>query len=261
MLPDRTTRAGSFGTIAEDYDRFRPGPSDAAVAWLLPVDAARAADVGAGTGALSEVLLRRVPDVVAVEPDHRMIAVIAQRAPGAHRVIGRAEAIPLGGLTVDFVGVSSAWHWMDPGRALPEMARVLRPGGVLGVLWGGADRSVPWVGQVLGEARSRTSRTRRSVEGLRRDEGPRRRLDVSADGPFSPPRTETFVWSVPYRVEDLVGLAASYSGIITRPDAERAAALEAVAELVAEHPALRGRGWVDLPMRCSCWRAERRSVG
>jgi ubiquinone/menaquinone biosynthesis C-methylase UbiE len=79
----------SFGSIAEDYDRLRPGPPDAAVDWLLPERRQIVVDLAAGTGLLTRVLARKVEQVVAVEPDKRMGAVLRARSPGGvHREPG-----------------------------------------------------------------------------------------------------------------------------------------------------------------------------
>ena len=113
--------------------------------WLLPPRCEVAVDLAAGTGLLSRALARRVPEVIAVEPDGRMAAVLRARSPGVRVLRGTGEAIPVDDAQADGVFVSSAWHWLDPERAVPEIARVLRDGGRLGVLWTTRDREVPWV--------------------------------------------------------------------------------------------------------------------
>ena len=112
--------------------------------WLLPPRCEVAVDLAAGTGLLSRALACRVPEVIAVEPDGRMAAVLRARSPGVRVLRGTGEAIPLDDVQAGGVFVSAAWHWLDPGRAVPEIARVLRDGGGLGVLWTTRDREVPW---------------------------------------------------------------------------------------------------------------------
>ena len=131
--------------MARDYDRFRPQPPQSAVNWLLPGRCAVAVDLAAGTGLLARVLARIVPRVVAVEPDERMAAVLAERSPGVHVIRGRGEAIPLRDASADGVFIASAWHWLDAGLAVPQIARVLRDGGRLGVIWTSRDPGVEWV--------------------------------------------------------------------------------------------------------------------
>jgi len=246
-------RALSFGAIAEDYDRFRPGPPLDAVEWLVSRPCETAVDIGAGTGALTRVLAPRVPRVVALEPDPRMSAVLAARVPRAYVVTGTAEELPLRDACVDAVVGSSMWHWVDEARAATEAARVLRPGGVLGLLWSGPDRSQGWLAEVF-------ARGGRGLPRPARDEAVRRaRHDVRlpADAPFASPEIRTLQWSLQVTREQLVGLAGTYSGFIVLPDAERIRLRDRLADVVREHPALAGRQQIELPMRCICWRAIR----
>jgi ubiquinone/menaquinone biosynthesis C-methylase UbiE len=135
----------SFGSIADRYDRFRPGPPDEAVQRAVPVGALDVLELGAGTGGLTRRLVRRHPHVRAVEPDGRMRAILLERAPEAEVVAGSAEEIPAEDSSFDAVVGASMWHWVDEARALPEVARVLRAGGSFSLLWNGVDRSVDWV--------------------------------------------------------------------------------------------------------------------
>ena len=140
--------AGSFGRVAESYDRVRPGPASAAVDWLVPAGCRSAVDLAAGTGLFTRALLGRVPEITAVEPDGRMRAVLAERTEGVRVLDGRGEAIPLTDASADAVFVSTAWHWFDPALAVPEIARVLRDGGRLGVIWTSRDRAGDWVAEL-----------------------------------------------------------------------------------------------------------------
>lgn len=142
-------RATSFGAVAAAYDAGRPTfPADA-LAWILgpvPVEIGRLQilDLGAGTGKLAAVAAGLGHDVVAVDPSEEMLAVCRRRS-GIDTMAGAAESIPLAHASVDAVIVGQAFHWFDHARALPEIARVLRPNGVLGLLWNTYDTVVPWV--------------------------------------------------------------------------------------------------------------------
>jgi len=250
---ERSVRSQSFGAIAEDYDRFRPGPPSNAVAWLLPPGCESAVDIGAGTGALTRVLVRSVPHVFAVEPDPRMAAVLGTRVEGVTVLSGRAEAIPLGDGSVDAVLGSSMWHWVDEQRASDEAGRVLHPGGILGLLWNGPDRSVDWVGELLGRPGGPTGEDG-GTEGARRR---RHEVRLPADAPFSVPEMRLFEWTLAVRPEDLVELAGTYSRFIVLPEPERARIRRELADVVRQHPFLAGKEELDLPMRCVCWRAVR----
>ena len=137
---EKAKRAGSFGGAAALYERFRPGPSIAAVDWILPSPVGTVVDLGAGTGALTRLLLDRAREVIAVEPDDRCERSSSRRSRAPRRVKGRGESMPLPDRSVDVVMASSSWHWMDPVPALHEVGRIVVPGGSLGTLWSGPIR-------------------------------------------------------------------------------------------------------------------------
>ena len=252
MTEDRSARATAFGTVASDYNRYRPGPPPEVVEWLLSPGTTTAVDLAAGTGALSRLLVGRVAEVLAVEIDHRMAAVLVQDVPGAAVVNGRAEAIPLRDASVEAVLVSSAWHWFDHQVAVPEIARVLRPGGVLGVIANRPSRSVHWVREVLHRGRD----TRAGAGSEARGRG-RHAVELPDGAPFGVPETTMIEWSLPRTPSELAGLAGTYSGVITRPAAERLALARRALHAVESHPLLRSKAVIDLPMTCRCWKATR----
>ncbi len=141
-------KAISFGSVAETYDRVRPRPVQSALDWLVPDGCGVAVDLAAGTGLFTRELVGRSARVVAVEPDARMREVLARRSPQVDVREGWGEAMPLPDGSADAVFVSTAWHWLDPARAVPEIARVLRPGGRLGVIWTTRDRDHDWVAEL-----------------------------------------------------------------------------------------------------------------
>ena len=143
----KARRAGSFGGVADLYERYRPGPSIAAVDWLLPSPVGRVVDLGAGTGALTRLLIDRADEVIAVEPDDRMRAMLMEAVPGVRAIKGRGESMPIPDRSVDAVLASSSWHWMDPVPTLHEVGRILVPGGVLGAVWSGPDPEGPFLVQ------------------------------------------------------------------------------------------------------------------
>lgn len=141
-----------FGARVAMSDRARPCYPEDAVAWLAQKvgikPGRQVVDLAAGTGDLTELLADAGADLVAVEPVTAMRALLRARLPGIPVLGGTAEAIPLADKSVDGVVVAQAFQWFDTRRALDEIARVVRPGGYLGLIWNAKDRSPEWVDQV-----------------------------------------------------------------------------------------------------------------
>jgi SAM-dependent methyltransferase len=133
----------SFDRVADEYEQTRPTYPPALLD-ALPLDAdAAVLDLGAGTGKLTRVLATRYRDVTAVEPLAKMRAVLQRMVPGVTVLPGSAERIPLDDGSVDGVFAAQAFHWFDQRVALPEIARVLRPGGVFAIVWNQGDEDLP----------------------------------------------------------------------------------------------------------------------
>jgi len=249
----------SFGAIAAEYDRLRPGPPGAAIDWLLPADCRVAVDLGAGTGLLSRALARKVPRVVAVEPDERMAAVLRERSSGVEVVPGRGEVIPLPGASADGVFVSSAWHWMDPERAVPEIARVLRDGGRFGLIWTSRDREVDWVRELNRLLEPDWAARTEEPDGHGRPRARHREVTLPAGSPFGTAEIAEFAFRRVMTISDFVGMLGTYSGLITASPQERAAGLARVRAALEER--FPGADEIDVPMRSLCWRADRQARG
>jgi SAM-dependent methyltransferase len=255
-VPTDADRSKSFGAVAADYDRVRPSPAPEALEWLLPERRDLVVDVGAGTGLFSRALASQGAHVVAVEPDDRMRAVLQQNSPGIDAIAASGEAIPLPDASADGVFFSSAWHWMDPDKAIPEVARVLRDGGRFGVIWTSRDSESTWVrpdewfrdiapaGQVL------RGETPPPPAG-----GRRREHSLPTGGEFTNIETRTFRYTRPMSPADVVDWLTTYSRIITAPaDVRERGRARATAALAERFP---GATVIDVPMRSSCWRADR----
>jgi SAM-dependent methyltransferase len=247
----------SFGEVADEYNRLRSGPSDEALDWLVPEGAADVLEIGAGTGILTRLLAERVTHVIAVEPDDRMRAVLAAAQVSVEVLAGHAEEIPVASSSVDVVIAQSAWHWVDEERAVPEVARVLRPDGRLSLVWTGPDRSVDWVRSLWAGGIIFSPEEGTDVDNRRR----RRHLvnvDVGGDSPFLEPETMLFHWTRPMTKADLVALATTYSVVITMDEDARREHLEAMARFLDAHERFNGLEFIDVPMRSYCWRATKR---
>ncbi|BCY08089.1 putative methyltransferase [Actinoplanes sp. L3-i22] len=230
--------ATSFGTAAGAYERGRPPYPEDALDFLLPAGQPRVLDLGAGTGKLTRQIRARGLDVIAVDPSEGMLGELRRAVPEVSARQGTAEQIPLPDASVDVVLVAQAWHWVDPARAVPEIARVLTPGGRLGLIWNLRDERTDWV-QRLGTIIGREAR-RATVMGP----------------PLGPITTSTFEWAHTMRPGELLDLVASRSRVILLPVDERAAVLAQVRQLTATHPALVGRSSYTLPYLTQCAYAE-----
>jgi SAM-dependent methyltransferase len=160
-------RATSFGAVAEEYDRWRPSYPTAAVEWLAPAAPARVADLGAGTGKLTELLLARGLEVDSVEPDERMLAVLGRNHPAARRHHSSSTRIPVEDGALDAVLVADAWHWFDPEPTILEVRRVLKAGGWLGLVWNVAAEPIEaWERALADDSDEYNRKTKTSAEGL-----------------------------------------------------------------------------------------------
>jgi len=250
----------SFGSVAADYDRYRPAPPPQALDWLIPPDATAVLDLAAGTGTVTRLLIGRAARVVAVEPDERMRAVLAARCPEAEVLEGRGEDIPLPEASVDAVVIASAWHWLDPDRAVPEIVRVLRPGGALGVIWVWRDSRVDWAAEFNGLMREAREADRAPEgaaapgrNGSRKERRRRREITVPPGSPMSPVEEHTVEYSLPMTKDDLFGLLGTYSGVITLDPAKRADFSQRARDFLDRQP----WEYIDLPMICRCLRSTR----
>lgn len=235
----------SFGSAADRYDRLRPRYPAAALRWALGDRPRLVVDLGAGTGILTRILLDLGHQAVPVEPDARMRSRLEQTVPGLATRPGSAESIPLADGSVDAVTAGQAYHWFDPQRAHPEIARVLRPTGVFAPVWNIRDWTVDWVAEL-----SRIVSTSRPPDTTGIHSGWLRDPDF---GPyFDRPQRETFRHTVPMTADGLVDLISTRSYYLTATPARRAeleGQVRALAATLPEH--------FELPYRTVIYRAVR----
>ena len=232
----------SFGNAAADYDRGRPGwPAEVAEVGGLPPDA-HVLDLGAGTGKLTRVLARRFARVSAVEPDAAMRALIVGDV-----LAGSAEEIPLPDESVDGVFCAEAFHWFEWPVALREIARVLRPRGVLVLCFnlpdGGAYIPLP------DEAREIVARYRRpGVEpgGTILASGAWREPFDAPDSAFEPLRRESFPHVHVQDADTVVARTLSTSIFASLEPDERHAFGEELRAVVPE-------GVYETPLKAMVW--------
>lgn len=242
-------RAASFGAEAAAYAEHRPDYPEKALAWGLAGAGRtpeRVLDLAAGTGKASEGLLALGIAVTAVEPDAKMLEELARALPSVTPLSGTAEEIPLPDESVDAVVAGQAFHWFDLDRAYPEIARVLKPGGIVVALWNHDDDSARWL--VDFNALIKTSASRRwlsDYESLPEHEA------------FEPFEKETFGHKQPRTAETLVATLATHSHMLVAPAAEREAKLRLAREFLYNTPET-ASGEFDLPLRTTVFRARKR---
>lgn len=234
-----TSPALSFGDVAAAYDRARPTYPRAAAAWAVGEQPTTVLELGAGTGKLTEVLVALGHDVHATDPDEQMLAVLRERLPDVRTSLATAEDIPAPDASYDVVVAAQAFHWFDHERALPEIARVLKPGGRVAVLWNGRDERIPWVrklGLIIG-----------SQEQSRSEE------PLATSTLFDVLESESFRhWQVVDR-ESIQDLALSRSNIATLDEAARADKLAEVVSFYDDYG--RGMDGMQLPYVAHCFRS------
>ena len=158
-MSDRAARSRSFESVAAEYERHRPEYPEEALRWAVGAlglePRVRVLDVGAGTGKLTRGLVALGFEVVAVEPGASMLHQLRSAVPEAEALEGPAESIPLPDESVEAAFAGQAYHWFDRERALPELYRVLSPGGGLALLWNWWDERDPLqreLGELVGYA-------------------------------------------------------------------------------------------------------------
>jgi len=239
---ERRGRVSSFAEVADEYERARPGYPEDAVRWLTGAAPADVIDLGAGTGKLTRSLTALGHRVTAVELLPEMLARLQAVVPDVTAVEGAAEAMPLPDASADVVVCAQAFHWFDKTRALPEIARVLRPGGHVALVWNVRDDREPWVAALSAVIGSENITEADSVELLRQSPL------------FDEPEQACFAHVQHLDRRLLHDLVLSRSYCAARTPEERAPVLAAVDRLFDEHA---GEGTIELPYRTDCIRASR----
>jgi SAM-dependent methyltransferase len=248
-----------FEAEAETYDRARPSYPPDAVRWLTDNLAIRpgrrVADLAAGTGKLTAPLVATGASLVAVEPVGAMRAQLLRRVPGVPAMAGVAEALPFAAASLDAVVVAQAFHWFDAERALAELARVVRAGGRLGLIWNARDRGLGWVDAVFSvvDRVEKAAPWRECIDGTTRAE----RSEVVATGQWSEWVKAIFHHVQSCSHEDVVDRVRSVSHVAVLPADRQQAVLEEVRSILREHPETRGQETVGVPYRVDALYAER----
>ena len=244
-----------FGAGAGAYDRARPSYPPDAVAWLvdhLGLGAGtRCCDLAAGTGKLTVLRAPTGAALLAIEPVEEMGVALRAAVPGVPLVAGTAEALPLAPASLDAVTVAQAFHWFDADRAFAELARVVRTGGRVGLIWNARDRSVDWVDALW----SIMDRVEKKAPWRDHERWADRALGDRRG--FGPLHEATFEHAQSLTVEGVVDRFASVSHVAVLPREQQQAVLDEVRDVLATHPATRGRTAVAIPYRVDAYWCER----
>jgi len=231
----------AFAEVAGAYECGRPGYPEEAVRWLAGDEPCDVVDLGAGTGKLTRTLVALGHRVTAIEPLPEMLELLPAAAPGAAAILGNAEVIPVPDAFTDVVTSAQAFHWFDHRVALPEIARVLRPGGRLALVWNTRDDREPWVARLS------------AIIGNEAVDESDVSEPIAASGLFGPIERAEFGFEQTLDRERLVDLVLSRSYCAKLPPIEREPILEAVGTLYDE---MAGPTGVRLPYVTECFRAN-----
>lgn len=254
-MPVHDVAQRGFGSEAETYDRSRPTYPPDAVAWLvenLKIDRGRVvADVAAGTGKLTRLLMPTEATVVAVEPVEGMRSVLQREVPESLVLAATAESLAFADESIDAITVAQAFHWFDADAAAAEMQRVLRPGGRLGLVWNGRDRSVDWVDAVW----LIMDRVEKHAP-WRVHEDPWR-AGFTDERWFGPLHESVFRHSQRLTPEGVIERFRGVSHVAALEPSDRDVVLDEVRAVLATHPDTAGRDELEIPYRVDAYWAQR----
>jgi SAM-dependent methyltransferase len=257
----------TFGTVAPQYDRFRPSyPGDMVDDVLAFAGAGRGdevLEVGAGTGKATELFVQRGAVVRAIEPSPGMAAFLRRRWLDAVVSVEETdfETWDPSGVEVALVYSAQAWHWVAPEVRFVKSRSVLPVGGALAVFWTRPRWSHSPLRDQLGEAYRTTVPTFVERPGPMHpaiaDEEPERwwewTRDSAAAGGFSAPESRSYAWPSEYTTDEYVSLIQTHSDHIVLPDDRRAALLAAVASVIDS-----AGGRITIPYVTRLWLARAR---
>lgn len=248
--------ADGFGQGATTYARGRPGFPPEALDWLRQElglgPGRRVVELGAGTGKFTRLLTQTGADVLAVDPVAPMLEQLSAEQPGVKTLLASAQDLPLDDASVDAVICAQSFHWFATPAALNEILRVLKPGGVLGLIWNVRDESVDWVAGLTRIMSPHEGDAPRYYKGEWRAVFPR-----PGFGPFEEKRIAHAHTGAPEQV--IVDRVASVSFIAALPEVRRRSVIDQVRTLIRDTPGLAGKSTVSLPYVTQMYwcRAER----
>ena len=234
MNEERLRRSRSFGSVAQLYDQYRPGPPPEVHHLYGDLAGKDVAELGAGTGLVARFLESQGAVVTAIEPDDDMRAVLEANSPEIVAINALAQELPFADESFDVVVASSAWHWFPQPETSIEVGRVLRDNGRLLIVGNGLDTMVEWTASIGSLRQNGTDLTDRNYVA-----------SVPKEGPFEVTNHEVVAYLWTRTVEQLVGLFNTYSATIVQPPEVRERLSQEVQELLQGHV---HDGVIELPM-------------
>ena len=253
-MPVHDIAQRGFGSSAEIYERSRPTYPAEAVDWLIEhcriEPGSRVCDLAAGTGKLTRLLEPARPNLLAVEPIDGMAAVLQRTCPSVPPVAATAEALPFADGALDAITAAQAFHWFDADTALPELQRVLRPGGRLGLVFNTRDRTVDWADALWSIMDRVEKRAPWHDQGWRE-------AAFETERCFGPLHEATFQHEHILDADGVVARFAGVSHVAVLAAAEQDVVFGEVRALLATHPSIAGLPAFPIPYRVDAYWCER----
>lgn len=247
-----------FSKASSTYVSGRPGYPKEIDSWLRDSlglgPNKRVVDLGAGTGKFTAHLAPTGAEVIAVEPVRPMLDELRRCYPSVRAEEGSASRIPLADESVDAVCCAQSFHWFASNETMEEIKRVLKPGGILGLIWNLRDETVDWVAALSRIMMPYQEGTPRFHEGQWRAVFP-------AEG-FAELREISFEHAHRGRFETVVVdriLSVSFIAALSR--SERQEVARQIRRLVHFNPDLSDRSEVRFPYRTLVAWTEKSSTG
>jgi ubiquinone/menaquinone biosynthesis C-methylase UbiE len=250
--------AKGFERGAAEYEKGRPGYPQELVDRFVELSGLGpgkvVVDIGAGTGKFTRMLVPTGATVIAVEPVAAMRAQLAESVPGVEILDGTSESLPLPDASADVVTAAQAAHWFEGRAAFADIARVLGPGGTVGLVWNTRDKAWPWtepIDELMARVAGDAPRFRQADD--------RWTTALAANDDFDEVRLEEFTNAATHDLDSMLARVSSVSYVSALPDDRRAALLDELTTILREGPmaAAEGDTFVE-PYRTELYWCRRR---